>query len=674
MTRNWMAISPALVLSLSAGTVWAQDDTPLDLERVTLYRSGVGSFEWRGSVQGDEDIALRFGREQINDILKSMVLLDLGGGRIEAVGYDSKEPLDRRLAGFAIDVQQASSLYGLLDQLRGTRVRLDVQGTATQGIVIGLENRQEAQEGGTISVGYVNLLTERGVRSIDLRQVVDLEILDERLAAELRNALAALAESSGEDSATVDLRFRGDGVRPVAVSYVHEAPVWKTSYRLVLPDDSKGNQATLQGWAIVENTTDADWQDVRMTLVSGRPVGFTMDLYQPLYMERPEVPVPIELAAGPRVYEQGTRGKGGAGRFGDGLESMEDAQTLRRAPSPAMSRLSSDQIASYAPSALATGQTAGELFVYELDQPVTIERRRSAMLPILSSGVEARRVSIYNENDLAAHPMRGVELTNDSGLRLMPGPVSVYDAGNYAGDAQIGSAGEGESRLLAYAVDLDVSVQTSRQSVAELTAASIRGSVLRRTRSQRETITYTIENNADDARTVLVEVPKRGGWSIASEAKPAQETQTAYRFEVEIGSDKTRELKVTLERIWEDAVGIAENSIEMLIRELRGARVSREVIEALDTAAKLQAAVTAAEQRLSRLDAERDRIAQEQGRIRDNMGSVSRDTDLYRRYVRTLEEQEDRLDAIRGERQEAEATLEAARSRLRSFLAGLRIG
>ncbi len=671
MRRNWTAISPALVLSVCAGTALTQDDTPLDLERVTLYRSGVGSFEWRGSVEGDEDIALRFGREQINDILKSMVLLDMGGGRIEAVGYDSKEPMERRLAGFAIDVQEASSLYGLLDQLRGTRVRLDVLGTTVQGVVIGLENRQEAQEGGTISVGYVNLLTERGVRSIDLRQVVDLEILDERLARELRDALAAMAESSGEDAATVDLRFRGDGVRPVAVSYVHEAPVWKTSYRLVLPDDSSGGRATLQGWAIVENTTDADWRDVRMTLVSGRPVGFTMDLYQPLFLERPEVPVPIEMAAGPRVYERGRGGGGGASAFGG---SPAADRLERAAPEGRMSKLSSDEIANYAPAAMATGQTAGELFVYELDEPVTIERRRSAMLPILSSGVEARRVSIYNENDLAAHPMRGVEVTNASGLRLMPGPVSVYDAGNYAGDAQIGSAGEGESRLLAYAVDLDVSVQTKRESVSELTAASIRGSVLRRTRSQRETVTYTIENNADDERTVLVEVPKRGGWSLAGKAKPAEETQNAYRFEVEIGPDKTRELTVTLERVWEDAVGIADHSIEMLLRELRGARVSKEVVEALDTAAKLQGAVDEAQQRLNRLDAERDRITQEQGRIRENMGSVSRDTDLYRRYLNTLEQQEDRLDQIRGERQEAEAALEAARARLRSYLAGLRIG
>jgi hypothetical protein len=673
MRRNWTAISPALVLSVCAGTALTQDDTPLDLERVTLYRSGVGSFEWRGSVEGDEDIALRFGREQINDILKSMVLLDMGGGRIEAVGYDSKEPMERRLAGFAIDVQEASSLYGLLGQLKGTRVRLDVLGTTIQGVVIGLENRQEAQEGGTISVGYVNLLTERGVRSIDLRQVVDLEILDERLARELRDALAAMAESSGEDAATVDLRFRGDGVRPVAVSYVHEAPVWKTSYRLVLPDDSSGGRATLQGWAIVENTTDADWRDVRMTLVSGRPVGFTMDLYQPLYIERPEVPVPIEMAAGPRVYERGMERKSSA-RGGGAMADSAEWEAASPAPSGAFSRLSSEQMANNAPSAMATGQTAGELFVYELDQPVTIERRRSAMLPILSSGVEARRVSIYNENDLAAHPMRGVEVTNASGLRLMPGPVSVYDAGNYAGDAQIGSAGEGESRLLAYAVDLDVSVQTKRESVSELTAASIRGSVLRRTRSQRETVTYTMENNADDGRTVLVEVPKRGGWSLAGKAKPAEETQNAYRFEVEIGPDKTRELTVTLERVWEDAVGIADHSIEMLIRELRGARVSKEVVEALDTAAKLQAAVDEAQQRLNRLDAERDRIAQEQGRIRENMGSVSRDTDLYRRYLNTLEQQEDRLDAIRGERQEAEAALESARARLRSYLAGLRIG
>ena len=65
------------------------------------------------------------------------------------------------------------------------------------------------------------------------------------------------------------MHFAGEGKRKVQVGYVVEAPIWKTSYRLVLSDTEA---PFLQGWALVENTTDEDWQGVRLSLISGRPI------------------------------------------------------------------------------------------------------------------------------------------------------------------------------------------------------------------------------------------------------------------------------------------------------------------------------------------------------------------------------------------------------------------
>ncbi|MEM1185581.1 MAG: hypothetical protein AAGI53_11365 [Planctomycetota bacterium] len=658
MTINRLTKTATLVLL--AGTAFASG--PLDLEHVTLYRSGVGSFERRGVIEGNEDISIRFDRDRINDILKSMVLLDVGGGRIEAVGYDSKEPIDKRLAGFAIDVRMASSLFGLLRELQGTPVELKLNDSSVRGTVVGLEQRSESiNDLKAITVGYVTLLTDGQVRAIDLRRVINLEILDERLASELKEALAVLAEARGDNDASVDLRFRGDGVRPVIVGYVHEAPVWKTSYRLVLPEPVSGAEATLQGWAIVENTTDEDWDDVSLTLVSGRPVGFTMDLYQPLFLKRPEVPVPVETVAKPKTYESNT---------GDNNDALMQNITARTEPSLSL-RLSAmsnaEAFADYAPPAQATASSRGELFVYDLDQPVTIERRRSAMIPILSSAISARRVSIYNSADLAAHPMRGVEITNDSGLKLMPGPITVFDDGAFAGDAQIGTTSTDETRLLAHAVDLDVSVDVERTNERRLRTASIRGAALRRTYTNSSADTYAFTNRDSIDRIVLIEVPKRPAWTLASPTT-YDTTDTLYRVELSVPAGKTVTQTVRFERVISDSIVLTDYPIETLIQQQSSRELPDKIVAAIERAAGLKRAVIDATNRLNEIEAERQSIGTEQDRLRKNMQTLERSSELYRRYVRKLTDQEDRISELLQEHEAAINLKKQAERALRAYL------
>src|SRR5208283_3812985 len=97
----------------------------------------------------------------------------------------------------------------------------------------------------------------------------------------------------------VSLAFSGEGKREVRVGYVVENPIWKTSYRLVLNEKGK---PFLQGWAVVENTQDEDWNNVRMALVSGRPISFQMDLYEPLYVKRPIVEPELFASLRPPAY------------------------------------------------------------------------------------------------------------------------------------------------------------------------------------------------------------------------------------------------------------------------------------------------------------------------------------------------------------------------------------
>ena len=292
------------------------------IKRITLYRSGVAAIERRGLIDGNAKVQLRFTTEQINDILKSMFVLDLskGQGRIDGISYGSREPLTKRLAAFGVDLSDNPAISEILARLRGTRITLRTPDGDVTGIVMNVETRPTIYTGTDkgaatkFDLPWVNLLTDKGVRSYNLTAVAGFQIADEALAAELDKALAAVAEYRADRTKTVDITCSGAGARELVIGYVQEAPAWKTSYRLVLPDAAAKDKDTpkagpaqdrftLQGWAIVENTTDEDWRDVTLSLVSGRPVSFQMDLYEPLYVFRPMVPVPTIPGVSPRLYE-----------------------------------------------------------------------------------------------------------------------------------------------------------------------------------------------------------------------------------------------------------------------------------------------------------------------------------------------------------------------------------
>src|SRR5689334_20549369 len=278
--------------------------TDVPVTKVVLFSSGVGYFEHAGTVHGTSATELRFKTTQINDILKSIMLQDQDGGRIGAITYPSQDPLAKTLKSFQVDITQNPSLADLLNQLRGAKVTVQTQGERVSGTILGVESRRRpTDKGEPLTTQVLNVLSGAMIRGVDLSIISNLSLDDPQLEDELAKALAALVQARDQDKKPVTINFSGTGDRRVRIGYVVETPIWKTSYRLMLDQNSK--VARLQGWAIVENQTESDWNNVSLSLVSGRPISFTMDLYQPLYSTRPNV-VP-ELYAGlhPQVYAGG---------------------------------------------------------------------------------------------------------------------------------------------------------------------------------------------------------------------------------------------------------------------------------------------------------------------------------------------------------------------------------
>src|SRR5262245_21417889 len=282
----------------------------LPVSRVLLFSSGVGHFLREGTVSGDARIDLSFPVADINDLIKSMVVRDLDDGHISAVSYDSSAPIDRTLKSFAVNLTANPNLENILNQARGERVEVVPAAGAAgaagvlSGAIVGVEKQRQPAAGGkeVVETSVLNLWCSDGVRAVKLSDVQRIKFLSPALESEFKKALDTLALSHDTQKKAVAVRCVGEGKRRVQVGYVVENPVWKTSYRLVLGSKEDKKAPYLQGWAVVENATDEDWRDVRMALISGRPISFQMDLYQPLFVNRPTMQLELFASLRPVAY------------------------------------------------------------------------------------------------------------------------------------------------------------------------------------------------------------------------------------------------------------------------------------------------------------------------------------------------------------------------------------
>ncbi|MBV8316223.1 MAG: hypothetical protein JOZ53_14880 [Planctomycetaceae bacterium] len=634
----------------------AREMAALPLSAVILYTSGVGYFQRDGQVEGDARLDLRFKTDDINDLLKSLVVQDFDGGQVATVTYDSRDPISKTLKSFGIDLTTSPGLGGLLGQIRGERVEVATPARVT-GTVLGVETKKKpADEDKVVEVEYLNLMTEEGLRSLPLDQVQRVKLLNERLDAELRQALEVLAAGHDTQKKTVSIRFEGQGKRRVSVAYIAAAPVWKTSYRLVLGEKEK---PFLQGWAIVENTTDDDWDDVRLSLISGRPISFTMDLYQPLYVPRPLVEPELYASLRPQVYGQEMEdAKKFVGAVAADVGPVERRSARGRmmapmavAPAPVEAAPRNQDLGidlKQGVASAAQGIQAGELFQYAIKTPVSLARQKSAMLPVLSQGVEGKKVSIYNESVNPQHPLNGFRLKNTTALYLMQGPITVFDDDAYAGDARIEDLAPGQDRLISYALDLKVEVEPQAQGgQQELVAVKLRRGTLIATRKHVSAKLYIVRNRDRKARDVLVEHPFRDGWNLVEPSEPAERTREVYRFDARVEPDKTTRLLVREEQQTDELFALTNLEPDRITLFLRSRIVGDRVKEALQKVVQLRDRLARTQADRARLQQRAAEIDQEQSRIRENLGKLAQNSDLYNRYIKKLDQQETELDDLR---------------------------
>lgn len=692
MRRFLHATCVAALLALGPTALLA-GDAEMHVSRVALFSSGVAYYECDATVNDDAVAELTFRTDQINDIIKSLMVQDLGGGRVGTVGYASQDPVEKALKSFGVDITGKPTLGQLLDQLRGEPVQIAGK-RAAKGTILGVERQKLVQDKGVIEQDMLNVLTDGGVMQIAIAEIEGLKLLNEKIDGELRKALATLAGSRDAGKKSVTLRFDGKGQRKVRAAYLLEAPIWKTSYRLVIGPEGK---PMLQGWATVENATEEDWKDVNLSLVSGRPISFRMDLYTPLYIPRPREELELYASLRPPEYAGAIGDRGGApppppaapaatgapgGARGRALAKKADAkmeqndEAGRRSVSAGFSGAGSEgeDLATFGAGveSVAKADAAGELFEYKINVPVSIARQHSAMLPIVNQEIEGEKVSIYNPATHPKYPLNGLQLKNTSGLNLMQGPVTLFDGNVYAGDAKLPNLKPNEQRLIGYALDLGLEVSMQPQSRGgEIVSLKINKGVLTLKHKYVDERVYAVKNKEMKARTLIIEQPYGNEWTLLEPKEPLERTADLSRFKLVCEAQKTANLTVKLEQTSDQLIGLAQINNEQIQFYLRSKVISNAVMEALQRIVSMRTQLDGQVRQREGFEKSVNEAVAEQGRVRENLKTLAAGSDPHKRQLTKFDEIETQIDGLRKQIATAREREEKMRAELEMYLSNL---
>ncbi len=670
----------------------------LPVKRVVLYKHGVGFFERDGVIPAGEDARLDFHNSDMNDVLKSLTVVDDQGGHVTGIRYDSNEALTQRLSRYPLQLGDQEFFSAFLDRMKGARVEFKICGSTVSGVIMGSRASDTGDDKHRTAVlEQVTLLLDNGIMAhYDLANAESLRLLDEHLQDQLRQYLQALNQSKSTEKRSLYIDQQGNKTRNLRLSYITPAAIWKSSYRLALGGLKGTGDSQLEGWAIVDNTSDDDWTNVRLSVVSGRPISFISLLDTPHYGSRQVAELPEDNAAGPVVYAGSSAvgaaggviggvstnglgdgngtvlgtgsgngyGPGSGGGTGGGIYRIRSGkqfvQNQLMTPSAGLPPAAAPTTASSSVEG-ASGATLGELFEYDFAGPVTIKKNQSAMLPFLQQQVAARKLLIYN-NTGSEHPVNAAEITNSTDKTLDGGPITIYDANAYAGEALVETLKAGDKRLIGYAVDFGTRVTTRYESgIQQVSEIHVHNGQLTMRSASLETTTYNVTNVDTKPKTLIIEQAAPEGYRVLS-PKPLERTASANRFEMALAPNLSKQLVVEQEHILATVNQVNSETPDFLLSLITNKSLTSAARNQISTISKPKDQTIALKNELQTAKDQNTDLSSDQNRLRMNIDSLNRvkgQEDQVRKYSAQLSDNEAKLSLLRdklhdlGQRKEA---------------------
>jgi len=673
-----------MVSGLSVASFSYADDMPVN--RIILSTSGLAQFEHRTRVTGNASLEFPVRLEQVDDILKSLVVFD-AKGRVGSVTLPGKQPLEQIFKDLPFDRRQLADATLLLNAYQGASVTIkDANGAVTGKIIQVTPETVALEHGKTVTKHRLSLMTDAGLKQAVLEDMQSMQFADGKVRDEIVRALDSIRENSTSGRRVLTVHLLGSKARPVTLSYVVAAPLWKTAYRMVVPE-AGNTSGFLQGWAVVENMTAGDWVNVDLSLISGNPVTFRQALYQSYYVDRPEIPVQVFGLVLPRI-DQGTialaanmrnapppppgmmRAKAEnawgimGGDMGGGADMLMEAAPL--------STTGMNDVAAAANAAQSAEATAQVLFRFP--DRICLKSGQSMMLPFVSRALPMEKVSLYQPETDQRHPLAAVEIKNDGETGLPPGVLTLYEenkllkGAGFSGDAQLPALAAGEKRLVSYALDSKTTVDRADKSEATEDMVTAERGVIRISVKNRLETDYTVKAPAREDRVVIIEHPRPpAGYKIV-EPDPAtvEVTDTHYRLRAPVKAGETASVHVVLESQAWQAYSIDGLPTEQLTAYATGrGNLNPAVRAAFEGLAVLRRAMDDIDRKIAAVEGRRQAIFNDQERVRENLKSLNVKSDVQQKYLDKLNAQEDQvarldkeIEALHDQQQEKLAELQ----------------
>lgn len=472
--------SSTLFLCLMTTTAaFGADNGPIT--SITLSSGGLAEVIRKADIDSAGLINMTVPLDQVNDVLKSIVVFDEAGA-VEGITLPGPNPLAETFKNLPFSVDDLQSPARLLAALQGTEIRLEKAGSTVEGMVLGVSARDQGDRGQAF---IVSVLSDGRITGVELSADTEVTFLDEDIRQKVARALGAVGSGKADGARTVALKVGGEGAREVAVSYVVPAPIWKTAYRVVTMADDK---ARLQAWAVLENASGEDWENVEVTLSSGAPVTLKQRLHDLYWKQRREVPIDVSAGYVPPA-DSGAEPVFDVAESEAMFESRSQLAGLAApaaAPSPRLRKMADATVGEAVEGAVTASFT--------LPWRVTLESGQTLSAPIVDKVVSAETVSVFRPESGLAHPVAAILIENETDTSLPKGILTVYDEKEgYVGDAQINGMPSGESRMASFATDKKVRIAQDTSGDSQIVSIKVNDGVLTATVRERSSTRYAIK-------------------------------------------------------------------------------------------------------------------------------------------------------------------------------------
>lgn len=679
----------------------------LKLTKVVLFKIGIGSFQKQGTIDLSQSkfVKLSFSNTVMNDLLKTFSILRLEGDLLVAgVSYEAKDTnRNKLLEDSAINLPQDNSFSALIKQLRGINVKLDLKNTSYTGKIIGTQIIKEAPTGQAIIDSEFVLLsnTNGSIDFLKIAEITGLEILDKDVEKDFKYFLETIVGQNKEKNKMVTIFFEGKKNSEYVLNFLQEVPAWKTSYRLFIEEKKETGEeynftrnAKIQGWSIIDNVLDEDWEGVDLTLVTGLPVSFIYDSYSPAWIPRPTIERKTDL--GVKVV-QFDRSVGGA------LPECEpNVKARKRAsfeperpcsvatpcasvpcPPPKMALDSKMDIAGLAmdmddamkteaypeePEPEDTFQSGAEAeggkglaFKYHIGTPVFVKRNNSSLIPILQSNITGNIISVYNQSVNPKNPMLTYEFKNDSGLTLEKGPISILIDNIFSGEAMLPFLENGDKCKIPYAVDQAVEIEYKYESESNNYHELDVKEYVYMYYFTTYIYTYTIKNFAEIPKKVIIEHPITSGCELYDTEEPGEKTAKFYRFDTELDPKTSHKLVVKERFVNSTSEYIANINSDFIKDWYKLKLIDNDAKTYLEKRLQLNLERETISSQNNDIDYKINLINEEQARLRENLNALKdskSEKTLRDKYILKFDERETELEGLQKQKESIKLKLQ----------------